>query len=125
MNPTREGYTFKGWYTDAAYTNKITAIKKGSSQNVTVYAKWEANKYNVSFHGNGGTGRMTKLTGCEYDKTYTLTKNAYIRKGYTFKGWNTNAKGTGTWYWNGSSVKNLVSANNKTVTLYAIWVKNS
>ena len=124
-NPTREGYTFKGWYTDVAYKNKITAIQKGSSQNVTVYAKWEANKYNVSFHGNGGTGRMTNLTGCEYDKSYTLTQNAYTRNGYTFKGWNTNAKGTGTWYWNGSSVKNLVSANNKTVTLYAIWTENT
>ena len=68
---------------------------------------------------------MVNLTGCEYNKSYTLTKNVYTRNGYTFKGWNTNAKGTGTWYWNASNVKNLTSANNKTITLYAIWVKNN
>lgn len=39
-NPTREGYTFGGWYTDAKYKNKITKIDKGSKKNYTLYAKW-------------------------------------------------------------------------------------
>lgn len=39
-NPTRKGYTFKGWYTDSKYTTKITTIKASEQKNITVYAKW-------------------------------------------------------------------------------------
>jgi len=40
-NPVREGYVFKGWYTDKKYKNKITVIKKGTKKNYTLYAKWK------------------------------------------------------------------------------------
>ncbi len=36
--PTREGYTFAGWYTDAALTDKVTSVEL--TKNMTVYAKW-------------------------------------------------------------------------------------
>jgi len=39
--PTKEGYLFGGWYRDAAFTLPITQIVKGSSGNLTLYAKWE------------------------------------------------------------------------------------
>ncbi len=39
-NPTRKGYTFKGWYADAACKNKITGILASAKTDVTVYAKW-------------------------------------------------------------------------------------
>lgn len=37
----KEGYNFKGWYTDNKYENIITEIPKGNSKNYTLYAKWE------------------------------------------------------------------------------------
>lgn len=37
----RSGYTFKGWYADKNYKKKITSIKKGSTGNRTLYAKWQ------------------------------------------------------------------------------------
>ena len=42
---TKTGYTFDGWYTDEACTetNKVTEIKTGSTGNLTLYAKWNAN----------------------------------------------------------------------------------
>ena len=40
-NPTKKGYTFKGWYEDKQYKKKVTAIKKGSSGKKTLYAKWQ------------------------------------------------------------------------------------
>jgi len=40
-SPTRKGYVFKGWYTDSKFKTKITSIKKNSSKNYTLYAKWE------------------------------------------------------------------------------------
>ena len=36
--PTRDGYTFDGWYSDAKLTNKVTSVKL--TKNTTVYAKW-------------------------------------------------------------------------------------
>ena len=41
-NPTRNGYTFKGWYDNAEFTGeKIEYIYVGSRQNYTLYAKWD------------------------------------------------------------------------------------
>lgn len=39
--PEKEGFDFEGWYTDKTYENEVTVIKKGNSQNYTLYAKWE------------------------------------------------------------------------------------
>lgn len=38
-DPTKEGYTFAGWYTDGAFANQISEIKDRSG-NLTLYAKW-------------------------------------------------------------------------------------
>ena len=40
-SPTRKGYTFVGWYSDKKCTKKVTQIKKGSTGNITLYAKWK------------------------------------------------------------------------------------
>lgn len=39
-NPTRKGYFFKGWYSDAKFNKRVTKIAKGSTGNKTLYAKW-------------------------------------------------------------------------------------
>lgn len=80
--------------------------------------------YSIKFIGNGATsGKMKTMTNRSYGKTYTLTKNAYKRKGYKFVGWNTKADGSGTWYKNKAEVKNLTKTNGKTIKLYAQWKK--
>ncbi|MEL7570406.1 MAG: InlB B-repeat-containing protein [Eubacteriaceae bacterium] len=43
-DPTREGYTFDGWYNNADFTgDKVTRIAAGSTGDATLYAKWTAN----------------------------------------------------------------------------------
>ena len=43
-DPTKDGYTFDGWYTTADFTgDKVTRIAAGSTGNRTLYAKWTAN----------------------------------------------------------------------------------
>ncbi len=121
--PTKTGYTFKGWYADEKFEKKITGIKKGSVEPITVFAKWEVNKYTVKFNANKGKGRMSALS-CEYDRAYTLTSNAFTRNGYTFTGWNTKANGSGDSFENEQEINNLTSVNKKTITLYAQWKKN-
>ncbi len=41
QSPARTGYVFKGWYKDSKFKTKITQIKKGSTSNLKLYAKWE------------------------------------------------------------------------------------
>ena len=40
-NPTRAGYKFKGWYSDKKCTKRVKTIKKGSTGNKVLYAKWK------------------------------------------------------------------------------------
>ncbi len=117
--PTRQGYTFKGWYKDSKYKTKITKVTTGTKGTLTLYAKWDVNKYTVKFNANGGKGSMASKT-YTYGKTYTLPANKFTRAGYTFAGWNTKKDGSGKAYGNKKSVKNLTTGTG-TVTLYARW----
>lgn len=40
-HPIRDGYTFKGWYSDAEFKTEVTSIPKTSAGSITLYAKWE------------------------------------------------------------------------------------
>lgn len=125
-SPKAAGYTFKGWYKDKKYKNKVTSITSKNKGNITLYAKWSVNTYNIKFNGNGATsGKMNKVTNRKYNKTYSLPANKFKRKGYTFVGWNTKKDGSGTMYTNKSKIKGLTATNKKTVTLYAIWKINN
>ena len=119
--PTRSGYTFGGWYSDAAFTTKVTQITKGTTGDLTFYAKWNANKYTIKFNGNGSTsGSMANQT-MTYGSGTKFTANAYKRKGYTFNSWNTKADGSGTKYANQADGSKVTTTNGRTVTLYAQW----
>lgn len=123
--PTRKGYVFNGWYQTKKFKKKITEIKKGSSKNYTLYAKWTPIRYTVVYNGNGATGGSMSTTTTSYDKSFKLRKNAYTRAGFTFAGWNTKKNGTGKNYKNKAKVKNLAYKQNKKVNLYAQWEKVS
>ena len=121
-NPTRKGYTFNGWYSDSSYKTKVTKIVKGSTENKTLYAKWTANTYSITYNGNGSTsGSTSKQTNLKYGKSYTLRSNGYKKTNYTFQYWNTKKDGSGKTYKASTSAKNLTTVNGKNVTLYAIW----
>ena len=121
-SPTREGYGFVGWYKDSKFKTKVTKITKGSTGNLTLYAKWEDFKYNVAYDGNGATsGTVNAQNDIAYGEVFYLAWNGYQREGYNFSGWNTKADGTGITYRQNKHVKNLTDKHNETVTLYAQW----
>ncbi|MFA9378175.1 MAG: InlB B-repeat-containing protein [Lachnotalea sp.] len=60
-NPTKTGYLFKGWYIDKTFETKITKIKKGTKENLTVYAKWEkvtVDKVTIKALKNSGSKKL-------------------------------------------------------------------
>ena len=75
-NPTRKGYTFKGWDKEIPETMP--------AENITVKAQWEINQYTIAFDTNGGSeiATITQDYGTEITAPADPT-----RKGYTFKGW--------------------------------------
>lgn len=119
---TRQYYTFGGWYTESSFKNKVTQIKKGSTGDLELYAKWTPFKYTITFNGNNETGgTMEDLKKCESDETYTLPANNYVRTGYEFLGWNTKSDGSGKAFADQESVTNLAEENDQTIVMYAQW----
>lgn len=65
-DPTREGYTFDGWYTDEACT-KAYDFSAAVTADMTLYAKWTKNAVNPGGNGdsgsNGGSGNAGAGSG--------------------------------------------------------------
>lgn len=81
--PEVEGYTFDDWYTDNTYSTKFDFTQPIKS-NTTVYAKWTAKDYEVSFiteHSDAPDSQNVP-----YNKTAT-NPGELTAEGYTFIGW--------------------------------------
>ena len=79
--PKVEGYTFDDWYTE---DNTKFDFTQPITSNTTVYAKWTANDYEVSFvteHGKAPTSQNVKYNGTATDP------GKLTEEGYTFIGW--------------------------------------
>ena len=85
--PTRQGYTFKGWFNNSNLTgSEITEITSSDYGDKVFYAKWSANEYTVSLNPDGGKINVGDVTNYTYG-TYTMLPNNVTRTGYTFQGW--------------------------------------
>ena len=121
--PTRKGYTFKGWNTDR--NGNGTKITKTSIVNVDaddiLYAQWEADEYTISFDADGGVG----VSNMKYTAESNSTLPSTTRNGYTFKGWKPTGS-VGNW-----SVNEIYNAGDSVngkygnVTLEAQWTPNT
>ena len=129
--PTRNGYTFLGWNTQA--DGKGTAYAAGAiyknDQNggtVTLYAQWTPWKHVLHYNKNVPTSSTSQTVSnmpVDQTKTFgqlmTISNLVPTRKGYTFAGWYTQSNGTGTKYDPGSNY--AADQNGGTVNLYAKW----
>ena len=124
--PTKTGYTFNGYFDATSGGTKYYNADGSSAKNwdktseTTLYAKWTANTYTVTFNANGGSGTISNQS-FTYDIEKALTANTFTRKGYEFTGWNTQANGSGDSYSDKESVSNLSATDGAIVTLYAQW----
>lgn len=111
--PEVEGYTFDGWYTDENRTIEFD-FTKPIKHNITVYAKWTANDYEVRFiteHGKAPTSQNVPYNGTA-DDPGKLTE-----EGYTFVGWYADAA-----YSTKFDFTQPIKRNTK---VYAKWEKNA
>lgn len=78
-----------------------------------------AGTYTITFDSNTGTGEMQDQIILPWIST-NITTNTYIKNGYSFNGWNTEADGSGTAYSDGGAVSNLGD-----IRLYAQWLMDT
>lgn len=112
--PPVEGFTFDGWYTDDIHYSTKFDFTQPIKRNTTVYAKWTAKDYKVSFvteHGDAPTSQNVP-----YNKTAT-NPGELTEEGYTFIGWYTDH--TCTTEFNFSTP---ITGDTK---VYAKWEKNA
>lgn len=91
--PSKDGYIFSGWFYDKKFTDRATQISRGSTGDITLYAKWELVTYEITYmagrYGIGIVASDLKEHGFEMN----LSKKTYERKGYIQTGWSTTDGG--------------------------------
>ena len=117
--PTREGYTFDGWYSDSSLSTKVDTNYK-PTKDITLYAKWNISSYTLTINPNGGryndSTSNTSVTK-EYNTLYGL--NTPTKTGYTFNDWTLGSNSTGTLMTgitNGTGTTNGFTVTKKTDT---------
>jgi uncharacterized repeat protein (TIGR02543 family) len=84
-NPTKTGYTFKGWKQNGVGEAMMTVtISQGSTGHLDYTATWQVNQYTITFNSNGGSA-VDAITQ-DYATEVEAPTNPE-RTGYTFAGW--------------------------------------
>jgi uncharacterized repeat protein (TIGR02543 family) len=115
MSPTKTGFTFDGWYSDASLTT-LYIFSTMPAENVTLYAKWTQNTvtYTLTFESNGGSA-VAAITG-EFGTVVTEPMSP-TKTGFTFDGWYSDASLTTLYIFSTMPAENI--------TLYAKWTQNT
>ncbi|MFM9027924.1 MAG: InlB B-repeat-containing protein, partial [Bacteroidota bacterium] len=119
----KTGYSFGGWTENSDGSGTVYSPSNTTSiamtQNRTLYAKWTAITFPVTFDSN------TATSGTMSNQTFTagtgqaLTSNSFSKTGFTFAGWATSSGGSVV-YSNSEEVTLY-----ETTTVYAKWTANT
>lgn len=101
-DPTKEGYTFIGWYNGESEWDFETPV----TADLTLTAKWQLNRYTITFDTAGGS-EVPSITQ-DYGTAITAPANP-TKTGYTFAGWD-------------KTIPTTMPAGNMTIT--AQWTEN-
>ncbi|MBD5406518.1 MAG: SUMF1/EgtB/PvdO family nonheme iron enzyme [Treponema sp.] len=121
---TLDGNTFAGWYTDADFSDESKiAFPYNVTRNITLYAKWTAEMYTITYDANGADGgSVPERVLVEKGGSFTVSANTenLVKNGYAFTNWSTSADGTSRQTY--PVGYNLTPSGN--LTLYAQWGKD-
>ncbi|OWV22267.1 hypothetical protein B7982_08530 [Fibrobacter sp. UWB2] len=79
------GYTFDGWYADSTFKTPVKELTPDRHDDITLYAKWVANNYKITYHLNGGVNNTDNPATFNFDVITTLKEPT--REGFVFVGW--------------------------------------
>ena len=110
-NPSRDNYSFVGWYKDTSLTIPFD-FNSTVTSNITLYAKWNyiVVNYTVTFESNGGSAVESKTT----TNGKITAPNNPNRNNYNFEGWYKDVDLTIPFDFNSTITSNI--------TLYAKWL---
>ena len=117
--PTVSGYTFRGWYKEAAFTNKVTSITADKDE-IVLYAKYDAAVTVTYNYLDGGAHENSVENLFVNDESKAAPTVDFTFGTKVFAGWFT-ANGTesgdwGTEFTNGTTIT-------ESITVYAKWVE--
>lgn len=108
--PTKEGFLFGGWYSDAAYSHPWKFSENVVTEDMTLYARWTSKTFTVTFNTNGGD----PIDSREVAEGGLLAELPVpVKKGSAFEGWYTD-QGLTTKF----DISKPITGN---ITLYAKW----
>jgi uncharacterized repeat protein (TIGR02543 family) len=115
--PTKDGYTFGGWFDNVEKSGKpITNISGGLIGDITLYADWILDIYDIEYNLDGG------MLNESFSLYSILSPDIHLgtpyKEGYTFNGWYDN----NLFY--GDSIEIIENGSFGNVDLYAKWVPN-
>jgi uncharacterized repeat protein (TIGR02543 family) len=116
LEPTKAGYTFSGWFDQETGGVKVETIPTGSSSNQTLYARFTADAYTLTYNLDGGVNGLNPASYTVEDQLITLL--AATKEGYTFNGWYLESSYT-------TLVTQINPADTKNSTLYARFTINT
>jgi large repetitive protein len=128
--PTRTGYTFAGWFAESNFVTSVGAGgasygPTGTSLTPSVYAKWTALNYTVTYATTDSTGGASPSDSTNYNigNNVVIKGNtgSLARAGYTFTGWTAASDGSGTVLTSGTTF--TVSSSN--MTFHPKWSANT
>ncbi len=111
--PTKVGYQFAGWYQEEGLINVWDFDVDVVEGDMTLYAKWTINQYNVQFDSRGGSLVDPQIV--DYN-AFALEPTVPTKVGYQFAGWYQEETLINAWRFD----VDVVVGN---MTLYASWVK--
>ncbi len=112
--PAKSGYTFAGWYTDAACTTAYDFAAK-VTEDIALFAKWEVVTYTITYELNGGTNAASN-PGSYTVESDTITLADPTRRAYAFEGWYSDSGFT-------TRVQTIPAGTTGSITLHAKWEK--
>lgn len=113
---TKSSYIFAGWATsadgDVSYSDKAKITVTG---NTTLYAKWTAITYTITYEPNGGTNADGNPASYTFE-TETITLLAPSREYFDFGGWYTDSE-----FSDSSRKTEIAKGSSGNITLYVKW----
>ena len=119
-------WTLAPEWSGAAYADRAEVLNLASEEGatVTLYAQYTADSWWVEFNGNGGDVGCMDSQRMFFGTPSRLEKSTMTMEDCTFRGWNTEADGSGRHFDDEAEVLDLAADSDEVVTLWAQWERD-